>query len=368
MLDVLVVDDSPADRELIRRSLEGVTLTGGMTASVREAASGSEAIGACQVGEPDCLILDYRLPDGLGLEILGKLKGFGGKIRPPIIVITGNGSEAIAADTVRLGASDYLTKDKLSTASIRRSVGAAMERFRIEQQLHRYHVALERSNADLAQFAARLSHDLRGSINYVKGYSQMLQCMPDLDPAKKASYIDNIVEGIDRMDRMIQGLFQFSMVDQNRAFSAAVPLTDVFEETRKLMAGQLVVAGATLSLPDTAPSVIGDRGLLLLLMQNLVSNALKYRGEQKPRIAVRVAENGDEVLISVADNGRGIPADQRVRIFEMFHRVDQNSDIEGSGIGLATCRRIAERHDGSIWCESNAGGGTVFHISLVPKR
>lgn len=368
MLDILIVDDSPADREMLRRCLENAPLRCGKIARIREASSGSEALDACQDGQPDCMIIDYRLPDITGLDFLRDMSPYMPNQHPPVIVVTGNGSEAVAADTVRLGATDYLTKDRLTRNSIRRSVDTAVERFRIQRQLRRYHAALERSNADLTNFAARLAHDLRNPINFVKGYSEMLQLAPNMPDEKRNEYLGNITEGLDRMDRMLHALYQFSTVKQDKALAGCVPLDGVFADLRKLMTDKIEEAGAELVLPETAPAVIGDQGLLLLLLQNLIGNSLKYRGEAPPRIRVTVREREHQVIVAVADNGRGVPEEHRERIFEMFHRVDPELGIEGSGIGLATCRRIVERHDGSIWCESNAGGGSVLSFTLTPAK
>lgn len=368
MLDILIVDDSPADREMLRRCLENAPLRSGKIARIREASTGSEALDACQSGQPDCLIIDYRLPDVTGLEFLRDMSPYLPNQHPPVILVTGNGSESVAADTVRLGATDYLTKDRLTRNSIRRSVDTAVERFRIQRQLHRYHSALERSNADLTNFAARLAHDLRNPINFVKGYSEMLQMQPDLTDEKRQEYLCNIADGLDRMDRMLHALYQFSTVKQDKALAGCVPLEGVFSDVRKLMEDRIEAAGAILTVPETAPAVVGDHGLLLLLMQNLISNSLKYRGDAPPEIRLSVKEGENRIVVSVSDNGRGVPEEHRERIFDMFHRVDPDIGVDGSGIGLATCRRIAERHDGSIWCSENPTGGSVISFTLTPAK
>lgn len=368
MLDILIVDDSPADREMLKRCLENAPLRCGKIARIREAGSGSEALDACQEGQPDCLIIDYRLPDVTGLDFLREMSPYLPNQHPPVIVVTGNGSEAVAADTVRLGATDYLTKDRLTRNSIRRSVDTAVERFRIQRQLRRYHSALERSNADLTNFAARLAHDLRNPINFVKGYSELLKIQPDLPIEKRDEYLTNITDGLDRMDRMLHALYQFSTVKQDKALAGRVPLEGVFFDVRKLMADRIAAEGATLSLPDAAPAVVGDHGLLLLLMQNLISNSLKYRGDASPRIVVTAEERESRIIVSVSDNGRGVPEEHRERIFDMFHRVDPDVGVDGSGIGLATCRRIVERHDGTIWCAPNDGVGTTISFTLSPAK
>lgn len=366
MVNVLIVDDSPADREMIRRSLLGEPLRNGETCAITEAGSGSEAMAAYQDSRPDCVILDYRLPDVSGLDLLREFAPYGLDMAPPIIVVTGHGSEEVAANTVRLGVNDYLTKDKLSRESIRRAVDIAMERHRVGRQLERYHAALERSNADLATFAARLSHDLRSPINYVKGYSEMLTLEPDMPAEKRTEYINNIAEGIDRMDRMIHALYEFSNVQNDGGLAGSVGLNDVFEDVRKIMAERLLAEGATLRLPNDAPNVAGDRGLLMLLMQNLIGNALKYRRAENPMIEVQTFPRGDRIVVAVADNGIGIPETQRDKVFQMFYRVKSDRVVEGSGIGLATCRRIVERHEGTIWCDSAPEGGTVFYFTLPP--
>lgn len=238
-------------------------------------------------------------------------------------------------------------------------------RKRAQQEQVDYAKRLEISNKELDSFASTVSHDLRNPINYVKGYSELLLTDAVGSSEKRAAYLAIIVDGIERMDHMIQDLYEFSKLDQNVVCSDVISLQSVILELRKMMATELRETRASLHFQDSAAQILGNRTLLLLLLQNLIENALKYRSERAPEIHVTVDEEGGQTTVSIADNGRGIAEDQYPRVFEMFYRVDPSVEIEGSGIGLATCRRIVERHNGNIWCEANPEGGTIFRFTVT---
>lgn len=237
-------------------------------------------------------------------------------------------------------------------------------RKRAQQEQADYAKRLEISNKELDSFASTISHDLRNPINYVKGYSELLLTDAVESSEKRAAYMTIIVDGIDRMDHMIQDLYEFSKLHQNIVCSDVISLQSLIVDLRKIMAAELRDLGASLHYQDTATQIIGNHTLLLLLLQNMIENALKYRSEKAPEIYITVEQSGRQTTVSIADNGRGIPESQYSRVFEIFYRIDPKVEIEGSGIGLATCRRIVERHNGTIWCEANPHGGTIFRFTL----
>ena len=237
-------------------------------------------------------------------------------------------------------------------------------RERAQQDQADYAKRLEISNKELDSFAGTVSHDLRNPINYVKGYSELLLTDAVESSEKRAAYMTIIVDGIDRLDHMIQDLYEFSKLHQNVACSDIVSLQSIIVDLRTTMAAELQDLGASLHYQDTSTQIVGNRTLLLLLFQNLIENALKYRSEKAPEICITAEQSGAQTTVSIADNGRGIPEGQYSRVFEIFYRIDPTVDIEGSGIGLATCRRIVERHNGKIWCEANPDGGTTFRFTL----
>jgi signal transduction histidine kinase len=231
-------------------------------------------------------------------------------------------------------------------------------------ELERLNRKLASANADLTNFAARLSHDLRSPITFVKGYAELLQHGNAVREAPYTGYLDNVIEGVERMDAMIHALFQFSSTERGEAAMKPAALSQICSEVADTMAEPMAEAGGQLSFADDLPAVQGDRALLFLLLQNLVANAVKYRGDAPPRIAISAEPAGGHVRVSVSDNGRGVPEAERERIFEMFERGGADKTEPGSGIGLATCRRIVERHGGEIRCEGRPEGGSVFKFTL----
>jgi signal transduction histidine kinase len=225
--------------------------------------------------------------------------------------------------------------------------------------------ALERSNADLQQFAYIASHDLSEPLRMVSSYLQLLRRRyhgrldPDAD-----EFIDYAVEGATRMRSLIEGLLAYSRAGRGEE-SEPVELGAVAGDVLRSLAAALVEAGADVEI-GRLPRVQGNRLQLEQLLQNLVSNALKFRGERPAyvRVTCEPAAGGGLVQIAVADAGIGIEPQHRDRVFKMFQRLHDRDSYEGTGIGLSICRKIVERHGGRIWVDERDGGGTVFRFTL----
>jgi PAS domain S-box-containing protein len=225
--------------------------------------------------------------------------------------------------------------------------------------------ALERSNAELQQFAYIASHDLSEPLRMVSSYLQLLRrrYRGRLDEDAD-EFIDYAVEGATRMRSLIEGLLAYSRAGRDGEPREPVDLGHVTADVLRSLAAAMIEANAELEI-GRLPVVMGDRGQLEQLIQNLVANALKFRDGRRARVWVR-AEGTSEGMaqIAVADDGIGIPPDAREHVFEMFERLHDNECYAGTGIGLAICRKIVERHGGRIWVDDRAGGGTVFRFTL----
>jgi len=236
-----------------------------------------------------------------------------------------------------------------------------------EAELERTVEQLERSNEQLQQFAYVASHDLQEPLRMVSSYVDLLAAEygGELDD-EADEYIEFAVDGARRMQAMIDDLLQYSRVHtRGKAFEETD--TDVVLE-RVLQDLELLIAEHDATVThDDLPSVVADENQLGQLLQNLVSNAVEHGGDadSPPTVHVSGEEREDEVVLSVADDGPGIPPDQHDRVFELFEQADRSD--EGTGIGLAICQRIVDRHEGDIWIESEADEGTTFRVSL-PKR
>lgn len=224
--------------------------------------------------------------------------------------------------------------------------------------------ALARSNAELAQFAYVASHDLSEPLRMVSSYLNLLRRRYHgrLD-ADADEFIDYAVDGAARMRGLIEALLAYSRAGSGER-REIVDLGSVTADVLRSLAAALVEAGAEIEIGEL-PAVLGDRSQLEQLLQNLMSNALKFRAGGRARLWVYAeSDDGEMARIAVADGGIGIAPEQREQVFEMFNRLHDRESYEGTGIGLAICRKIVERHGGRIWIDEREGGGAVFRFTL----
>ncbi|SPE38846.1 PAS/PAC sensor hybrid histidine kinase [Candidatus Sulfopaludibacter sp. SbA3] len=230
--------------------------------------------------------------------------------------------------------------------------------------------ALMRSNEELQQFAYIASHDLQEPLRTVSIYAQLLakryrgQLAGDAD-----QFIDFIVEGSDRMEKLIHDLLDFSRVDaRGTDFFTRMNCDDALNDAIRNLHSLIEESGAVLTR-GPLPWVTGDPVQLTRLFQNLLVNSIKYRSEQVPRIHVTAhSQRGGEWLFSVRDNGIGIEPQYAEKIFGIFRCLQPRDKSSGSGMGLAICRKIVTRHEGRIWVESALGKGATFYFTLPGKE
>jgi signal transduction histidine kinase len=240
------------------------------------------------------------------------------------------------------------------------------KRRQAEQELQETAAKLTRSNADLEQFAYVASHDLKEPLRAISGSVQILQeryrhCMDD----GADEVIKHTVDGATRMQTLIDDLLTYA-----RLTTREVPLepADCAQLVREALTNlQIAIKESkAVVIQDALPVVRGDRTQLLQLLQNLISNAIKYRSDRTPKIHVGVEDKDGEWLFFVRDNGIGIAPQYASRIFRIFQRLHTRQEYPGTGIGLAVCKTIVERHGGRIWVESEPEEGSTFFFTL-PK-
>jgi signal transduction histidine kinase len=224
---------------------------------------------------------------------------------------------------------------------------------------------LERSNAELEQFAYVASHDLQEPLRKVASFSQMLQrrYQGQLDD-RADQYIAYAVDGAKRMQDLINDLLSFSRVGRTTERFVELDGDEVVDRAVRNLVGTIDDAHATVDRPDPLPRLVGDRSLLVALFQNLISNAIKFRSEAPPRVTITARELDDQVEFTVCDNGIGIAPEYRDRVFVIFQRLHTRDEYEGTGIGLALCRKIVEFHGGSIEVADQDGPGTRITFTL----
>ncbi|OIB58707.1 hypothetical protein BBD46_07720 [Natrialba sp. SSL1] len=227
-----------------------------------------------------------------------------------------------------------------------------------------YQREIEASNERLEQFAYAASHDLQEPLRMIVSYLQLIERRyhDELDEDGR-EFIDFAVDGAQRMQEMINGLLNYSRVQTRGSAFESVDLETVLENARDDLQVKIDESGAEITA-DPLPRVTGDPGQLRQVFQNLLSNAITYSGEDSPRIQISADTNDEECVISVRDEGIGIDVESQDRIFEVFQRLHNHEEHAGTGIGLALCQRIVERHGGEIWVESEPGEGATFTFTV----
>ncbi|MEB2360635.1 MAG: PAS domain S-box protein [Bryobacteraceae bacterium] len=239
------------------------------------------------------------------------------------------------------------------------------ERRRLEDSIRERTSELMRSNEDLQQFAFIISHDLQEPLRIVSSYAQLVaKRYPDALGEEGHEFLRHITEGVSRMRQLIQDLLAYSRASQGGGLQ--MEETDVEGVVAwALMNLQVSIqeSGANVTY-EKLPTVYGDRAQLAQLFQNLIGNAIKYRSSAPPRIHIQAESRKGEWMFSVQDNGIGIAPEYRERVFGIFKRL-HGREYPGTGIGLAICKRIVERHGGRIWVESEDGAGSKFYFTIA---
>jgi light-regulated signal transduction histidine kinase (bacteriophytochrome) len=179
-------------------------------------------------------------------------------------------------------------------------------------------------------------------------------------------YIEFAVDGAKRMQVLINDLLAFSRVGRVGATDTVVAMDDAVRDAQRNLAAAIEEAGATVSVDGPLPQVRGDRSLLTALLQNLIGNAIKFTGDEQPRVDIDVSRDGDMYTFTVADNGIGIAPRYADRIFVIFQRLHPKEEYTGTGIGLAMCRKIVEFHGGTIWLDQGPDGAAADDAATTP--
>ena len=238
------------------------------------------------------------------------------------------------------------------------------ERKRTQAQLERYTAELARSNEELQQFAYVASHDLQEPLRMVSSFLQLLQQRYEGKLDERADeYIHYAVDGATRMKRLINDLLQYSRVATRGKQPAPVSSQAIFDEV--LADFQLSIRDSEATIThDSLPMISGDKTQVRQLMQNLIGNAIKFHGDSPPRIHVDAERENGMWRFAVRDEGIGIEPRHAERIFVIFQRLHGKKEYDGTGIGLAICKKIVERHGGTMWVESEPGAGSTFYFTL----
>lgn len=286
----------------------------------------------------------------------------------PLIVLTTSGEPTPVTEhklaTLRPLGNVSLVERPVRPATLVSIVQSAMRARDRQYQFREQAEALRRSNEDLQRFAHAASHDLQEPLRMIASYSQLLaRRNKDMLDDDSRLFLRYITTGVDRMNTLIRDLLDFSRhtgsayppptpADCNAALGLAL----------QFLRFKITETSASITF-DRLPTVFAHEARLVQVFQNLIGNALKYCDTQ-PQISILSRKEGSLQVISIKDNGIGIPAEHHDRIFGIFQRLHPQQEYPGSGIGLASCKRIVEQYGGRIWVESALGSGSTFHFTL----
>ena len=352
-LTIVAVDDNPADFGVLRRRLQQISDLDCHIIHCLTATSVQEVLADSTV---DCLFLDYHLGTQTGLDILTDIRRAGNDV--PVITLTGQGNEAVAVEAMKRGAQDYLSKADLTPEALRMAIDNAIEKVALTRKL-------AETQDELKQFASTAAHDLKAPLRRVRQFCQRIQasCQEKLSE-EEVELLGFVVQNTDQMHRLVESLLTYARVGRSETPLKPIDLASVLSIVMRNLEAIIEDSQAQLKISDM-PCVLGDETALVQLFQNLINNALKFRDETAPEIHLTSQQKGNMWHLTITDNGIGIDPQHHAEIFAPFRRLHSASEYEGSGIGLATCRKIVAQHQGQLWVESELGQGTTFHLTLA---
>jgi signal transduction histidine kinase len=346
-LHVLMVEDDPTDIELCQHALR----QGGFDCECAAAQTREEFLERIRHGVYDIVLADYNLPMWNGMETIALLREEGLDI--PVIVVSGYLGEVRAVECIKQGAADYVLKDHLLHLPI--SVRRALQEKKMREEHRQTLEDLARSNRDLEQFAYVASHDLQEPLRMVAIYTQLLaeRYRGKLDQ-EADKYIHYAVDGATRMQTLVQDLLAFSRVGRQDTKFKRTECAAVVEAALRNLHTAIQESGAHVEC-GYFPPVMADPSQLTQLFQNLIGNAIKFRGTEPPMVHITAEPTPQEIVFSVADNGIGIAPENADVIFVIFKRLHTRTEYPGSGIGLSICKKIVVRLGVGFWVYSVSG-------------
>lgn len=377
--DILVVDDHLENVNLLFSFLTKNNY------EVRQVISGTQALQAVSYDPPDLILLDIMMPDLDGYQVCSSLKSIPDSKDIPIIFLTALTDYKDKIKGFQVGCADYITKpfqmeEVLARVKHQMTILNQKKQLieqnkllskeikikeQIQQELKDINQKLERSNQDLEQFNSIIAHDLQNPLTVVKGYGQILQVKyQTVLNEQGVDCLNKIVNTVNYMSGLIDDLLKYAKVDGDDDSNwELVNCNQLLEEVLEILEREINKKKAIINY-DSLPIIFANKFQMIQLFQNLIANAIKYCDKSNPIINISLEKCESEWLFKIKDNGIGIPIKSSEEIFKIFKRLDSKKKYEGTGIGLAICKKIVEFHKGKIWVESEEDLGSTFCLTF----
>lgn len=364
-IKILVVDDNPTNLRLIVDYLEAHAYT------VLIAQAGDSGLRRAKDTQPDLILLDVMMPDMDGFDMCCRLKADSKTREIPVIFLTALTSETDIVKGFEVGAVDYITKpirEQELLARVNTHLTLFLQRRQIEHQREQERLYFERLVMMKNEFVQSVSHDLKNPLNVITLSLHTLKAKGMTNYELATKHLTRMEKQTQRMKTLVVDLLDLAKLDAG--YQLNLEMVSIFTFLERIVERFVPLAqtkGITIELTPLASDValFLDQEQMERVIDNLLSNAIKYT-PAAGKIFLGVKQEESELTLYVSDNGLGIPSSELPLIFNAFHRVrgEDQLEAEGSGLGLSIVRSIVEQHNGHVWADSTLGQGTTFYVSL----
>ncbi len=346
----LIIDDSQDDREFFSHNLQQDKNNNWEILQAKSAEAAKEILVKEKV---DIILLDYSLPQQNGLDFL---KEFRTRSKyDAVIMLTGQGTEAIATEAMKYGANEYLVKDHITQTNMLTNIYHAMDHADTKK-------TIAKQRAELELFSYSLAHDLKEPVRTISSMVPLIEQKLENKNSELEKHFNFIEHASIYMQNLLSNLENYNRLESNPRTNQEVALDDVVSKACNNMQQTITERSAQINYQNL-PKIHANETELIQLMQNLFTNAIKFC-KTKPVIDVSAEEQNNMYQITVCDNAIGIASEDLEKIFDPLSRLNSGFEFPGTGLGLAICKKIVSKFSGEIWADSEPGKGSCFHFTI----